>query len=97
MLLPAELRATFSGIQASSVSNTKRGLGEVTYSPDPVNFSTDLVLNETVLFSDDGFSATLESGDLSLSVTVGGSITYNIITTTLSKPLHLSPHLIRTD
>lgn len=83
------MRTTFTGVQA--VSNTKRGLGEITYSPDPVNFATELVLNETVLFSDDSFSATLESGDLSLSVTVGGSLTYNVLKSTLGKPLHPFP------
>lgn len=81
----AELRTTFSGIQASTASGTKRGLGSVTFSPDPVSFSTELVLNETVLFSDDGFTASLESADLSISVTVGGSLTYNVITSTLGK------------
>lgn len=83
------MKTTFSGmsIQASGASKAKRGLGSVTFSPDPVNFSTELVLNETVLFSDDSFTATLESGDLSLSVTVGGSLTYNVITSTLGKPV----------
>ncbi|CAN8096470.1 unnamed protein product [Discula destructiva] len=81
--IASELKTTFSGIQASTSSMAKRGLGSVTFSPDPINFSTDLVLNETVLFSDDSFTATLESGDLSISVTVGGSLTYNVITSTL--------------
>lgn len=88
------MRTTFSGIQASTVSNKKRGLGDVTYSPDPVNFATELVLNETVLFSDDGFSATLESGDLSISVTIGGLLTYNVLKSELGKPHHLFPQKI---
>lgn len=66
----------------------KRGLGDVTYSPDPINFSTELVLNETVLFSDDSFSANLDSGDLSLSVTVGGSLTYNVLKSELGWPFY---------
>lgn len=77
----AYLRTNFSGIPV--VSSSKRGLGSVTYSPDPINFSTDLVLNETVLFETDDFSATVDSGSLDISVTVGGFITYNIITSTL--------------
>lgn len=84
------MRTTFSGmsIQQSTASKAKRALGDVTYSPDPINFSTDLVLNETVLFSDDSFTATLDSGDLSLSVTVGGSLTYNVLKSELGEPLH---------
>lgn len=78
------MRTNFSGIPvAVSSSKAKRGLGSVTYSPDPINFSTDLVLNETSLFSTDDFSATVDSGSLDISVTIGGFLTYNIITSTL--------------
>lgn len=86
---PAELRTTFSGIQASTVSKAKRGLGSVTFDPAPVTFAEELALNETVLFSDDGFTATLESGDLSISVSVGGSLTYNVLKSELGKSLCL--------
>ncbi|KAJ4392263.1 hypothetical protein N0V93_005888 [Gnomoniopsis smithogilvyi] len=77
----SEMTTIFSGmsISPSTASKVKRTIGDVTYSPDPINFSTELVLNETVLFSDDSFTATLDSGDLSLSVTVGGSLTYNVL------------------
>lgn len=83
----AEMTTIFSGlsIAPSSASKARRAIGDVTYSPDPINFSTDLVLNETVLFSDDSFTATLDSGDLSLSVTVGGSLTYNVLKSELGQ------------
>lgn len=76
----AYLRTNFSGLPLVSA---KRSLGSITYSPDPINFATDLVLNETVLFEVDDFSATVDSGSLDISVTVGGSLTYNILTSTL--------------
>lgn len=74
------MRTNFSGLPLVSA---KRTLGSITYSPDPINFATDLVLNETVLFEVDDFSATVDSGSLDISVTVGGSLTYNILTSTL--------------
>lgn len=78
------MRTNFTGLPVfSSSSKTRRSIGEITYSPDPVNFATDLVLNETVLFEADAFSATVDSGSLDISVTIGGFLTYNILTSTL--------------
>lgn len=80
----ASLRTNFTGLPVLvSNSKAKRGLGTVTYSPDPINFATDLVLNETTLFEVADFSASVDSGSLDISVTIGGFLTYNIITSTL--------------
>lgn len=78
------MRTNFTGLPVlSSSSKAKRSIGEITYSPDPVNFATDLVLNETVVFEVADFSATVDSGSLDISVTIGGFLTYNILTSTL--------------
>lgn len=80
ILRSAYLRTNFSGIPTVSVPATpKRGLGEITFDPDPLNFSTGLVLNSTTIYSDDYFVATLDSGFLDLSVTIGGFLVYNVI------------------
>lgn len=52
------------------------------------------MLNETTLYSDGDFTATLESGSLTISVTVGGFLTYNVLKSELGAPyLESHPHL----
>lgn len=63
----------------------KRGLGTITYEPDPVNFNTSLVLNDTSIYENDAFTATLDTLGLDLSVTVGAKIVYNVLTSTLGE------------
>lgn len=83
------MQADFSNLPYSSSPATvqaKRALGTVTYEPDPVNFNTSLVLNDTIIYEyDPYFTATLDTLDLDLSVTVGAKIVYNILTSTLGK------------
>lgn len=74
-----------------NASPDKRSLGSVTYSPAPVNFNTSLVLNETSLFSDEYFTAAVDSGDLTISVTVGATIVYNVLKSELGESRDLFP------
>lgn len=51
-----------------------------------MNFNTTLALNDTTIYEyDPYFTATLDSLDLDLSVTVGAKIVYNVLTSTLGK------------
>lgn len=71
---------------SSPQAKTKRALGQITYEPDPVNFNSTLALNDTTIYEyDPYFTATLDSLDLDLSVTVGAKIVYNVLTSTLGE------------
>lgn len=92
VLLPAIITADFFNLPYSSSEldatavKTKRALGTITYEPDPVNFNTSLVLNDTTIFEyDPYFTATLDKLELDLSVNVGAKIVYNVLTSTLGK------------
>ncbi|KAF3761571.1 hypothetical protein M406DRAFT_333631 [Cryphonectria parasitica EP155] len=73
------IRTDFNGLPfLLDTSETKRSLGSVTFSPAPLNFNTSLVVNDTTLYSDDFFTADV-SGSLNLSITVGGTLVYNVL------------------
>lgn len=70
---------------SSDANQAKRSLGDVTFSPAPLNFNTSLVLNETTLYSDAYLTAALDGGSLDLSITVGGTLVYNVVKSVLGQ------------
>ncbi|PSR81559.1 hypothetical protein BD289DRAFT_484360, partial [Coniella lustricola] len=76
------IRTDFNGVPfvlSSESSQDKRALGDVTFSPAPLNFNASLELNETTLFEVLGVTASLDGGSIDLSVTVGGTLVYNVL------------------